>query len=172
MSKNTPGPWRAVGTNQVYRRAGSGMEIEIIQAPYVTSPEGPILITRLPHPDVYERTDEEITANLTLAAAAPDLLRAAKAMVGIEGAGDADNYREVAALRAAIAKAEGRASDLSEDDYDWATEAEIQAKVEWAHLNRSYLITAAYDGDETLYYAFMERLLTDLKAVRQATEGV
>ena len=93
-------------------------------------------------------------------------------MVGIEGSGDADNYREVAALRAAIAKAEGRASDLSEDDYDWATEAEIQAKVEWAHLNRSYLITAAYDGDETLYYAFMERLLTDLKAVRQATEGV
>lgn len=50
---------------------------------------------------------------------------------------------------------------------------ELLARLEWSHLNRSYLIDAAYDGDETLYDAFMEQLVDQLEeAVREATEGV
>ena len=49
---------------------------------------------------------------------------------------------------------------------------ELLARLEWSHLNRSYLIDAAYDGDETLYDAFMQQLVDQLEAAYEATEGV
>ena len=78
--------------------------------PSVISPEGAVL---LPH--IFGRTDDEVTANLTLAAAAPDLLAAAKAFdEAVDMASEASHYINDPRIRAAvrlareaIAKAEG-----------------------------------------------------------------
>ena len=110
MNKHTPGPWETSWTLPWgYRRSQDGMSI-IGSQPSVISPEGTVL---LPH--VFGRTDDEITANLTLAAAAPDLLEAAKAFdEAVDLASEAGHYTSDPRLRAAvrlareaIAKAEG-----------------------------------------------------------------
>ena len=115
MSKrHTPGPWKTAWTLPWgYRRSQDGMSI-IGSQPSVISPEGTVL---LPH--VFTRTDDEITANLTLAAAAPDLLEAAREArqelravahlieQGIEVVSLQSVHETITALHAAIAKAEG-----------------------------------------------------------------
>jgi hypothetical protein len=102
--RHTPGPWKRTGS--------------CIRSDYHLDGPSALLLTAGPMFHDYDVDTGEQTANLALAAAAPDLLAALKAAItdleaAYEGADDAaDAYGVAATLkaaRAAIVKAEGSA---------------------------------------------------------------
>jgi hypothetical protein len=107
MSKHTPGPWKAVARN--YPIADTG-DYDGFWEVLTSDPKKPIV-------QIWGDSDED-EANASLIAAAPDLLEAAKLVIAWFEAEDdhskADFYQRIemcrtseAALRAAVAKAEG-----------------------------------------------------------------
>lgn len=102
MDKHTPGPWECMGKGQMYTGAGK----YLVMAPeqdYITLAEIPAPIHSIPHSKVVAK------ANARLIAAAPDLLKAAQAMLSAhkDRGLTCDTVLSNAAgkIRAAIAKA-------------------------------------------------------------------
>ena len=105
MTQHTPGPWRAIWTNSFYTSSPDGLHINGSEQYIEEIANG----TRVASPQIYSRTDAEITANARLIAAAPELLKALKSLLRrFEGAMSSNNSPELKTLQdahAVIAKA-------------------------------------------------------------------